>query len=128
MIFAIVGPKPAVVEGTDRPAWLPDQATEVFHRSQKGFGWWRAAEFTIREEDFRAYAATKGWELFEERDDRQFVAVQMMLSPEDREFNPEDFVTMDKALVYEHRKRNNGGVLMVFDPSTSRAYYSESHR
>ena len=39
VVFAIAGPKPEVVEGTDRPEWLPEQATQIFHRSREGFGW-----------------------------------------------------------------------------------------
>jgi hypothetical protein len=128
VILVIAGPKPPVVDGTDRPAWLPEQATKIFHRSQEGFGWWRAAEFTISEEDLRAYAAKKGWELSEEQNYIQPSLVHMMLLPEGSDFNPEDFGPMERALVYEKRQPNNGGVLMVFDPLTSRAYYSESHR
>ena len=68
LIFAIVGPRPDAVEGTDRPSWMPVAATDIFYRSQEGFGWWKAAEFTISESDFRAFAAKEGWSLTEEAD------------------------------------------------------------
>jgi len=128
VILLITGPRRPVVEGMDRPPWLPEQATKIFHRSQEGFGWWKAAEYTISEEDLRAYAAKKGWDLSEEENYMQPSLVRMMLGRQGRDFNPEDFGRMKRALVYEKRKPNNGGVLIVFDPSTSRAYYSESHR
>lgn len=107
---------------------MPEQASEVFHRSQEGFGWWKAAEFTISEEDFRAYAAKKGWELLEEQDYPRYGPAQQMLWSEKREITDDDRAPIPRALVYERRRRNNGGLRVVFDPSTSRAYYHESHR
>ena len=68
LMFAFTGPRADVVEGTDRPSWLPVSSTDVFYRSQEGFGWWKAAEFTISESDFRVFAAKQGWSLTEEAD------------------------------------------------------------
>ena len=127
LIFAIVGPRPDAVEGTDRPSWLPVTATDVFYRSQEGFGWWKAAEFTISESDFRAFAAKQGWSLTEEADFSRPGHLEL-IRPRGRELTDDDVMGIPHALVYERRASNNGGVTVAFDPSTSKAYYSASHR
>ena len=127
VIFAIAAPRPAVVEGTDRPEWLPEQATNIYHRSQEGFGWWKAAEFTISETDFRDYATKRGWQLVEAKDFSKFSTLQL-LKAEGSSFSEEDFKPISWALVYERRASNNGGITVGLDLNTNRAYYSESHR
>ena len=127
VVFAIVGPRPAVVEGTNRPEWLPEQATNIFHRSQEGFGWWKAAEFTISETDFRDYAAKRGWQLVEAKDFAKFSTLQH-LKAEGGSLSEEDFKPISRALVYERRASNNGGITVGLDLNTHRAYYTESHR
>jgi hypothetical protein len=127
VIFAIAGPRPAVVEGTDRPEWLPERATNVFHRSQEGFGWWKAAEFTISETDFREYANRRGWDLVEANDFSKITTLAL-LKNEGSSFSEEDFKPIARALVYERRASNNGGITVGLDLSTHRAYYNESHR
>jgi len=127
LFFAIAGPRPDVVEGTERPSWLPESATDIFYRSQEGFGWWKAAEFTISEEDFRAYATNKGWTLSEERN-RSKPGLIELIRPKGRKLTEEDVIPIPRALVYERRASNNGGVTVAFDLSASRAYYTESHR
>lgn len=127
VVFAIAGPKPAVVEGTDRPEWLPEQATQIFHRSREGFGWWKAAEFTISEKDFRAHAEMRGWKLVEVKNLSKIQTLQF-LRPSGTAFSEEDSKPIPRALVFERRASNNGGISVSFDFSTDRAYYNESHR
>lgn len=127
LIFAIVGPRPSVVEGTDRPSWLPTAATDIFYRSQEGFGWWRAAEFTISESEFRALAAKEGWSLTEEANYPRPGHLEL-IRPKGRELTEDDIKGIPHALVYERRASNNGGITVAFDPSTSKAFYSASHR
>lgn len=127
VVFAIVGPSPAVVEGTDRPEWLPEQATNIFHRSQEGFGWWKAAEFTISEADFRKYADKHGWQLVETKGFSRILTLQLLRS-EGVAFSEEDFKPIARALVYERRASNNGGITVGLDLNTHRAYYNETHR
>jgi hypothetical protein len=127
LIFAIAGPRPDVVEGTERPSWIPESATEVFHRSQEGFGWWKAAEFTISEEDFRTCAASKGWNLSEAHNLSKPGFIEL-LRPRDRKITEADVTLIPRALVYERRASNNGGITVALDLTASRAYYTESHR
>ena len=127
VLFAISGPRPDVVEGIDRPEWLPEHATSIFHRSQEGFGWWRAAEFTISETDFRGYAAKQGWQLVEVNDLSNSLALQMLRSDVET-YSEEDFKPIARALVYDSRASNNGGITVALDLSNNRAYYMESHR
>jgi hypothetical protein len=127
VFFAITGPRPAVVEGTDRPEWLPEQATNIHHRSQEGFGWWKAAEFTISETDFRALADKRGWQLEEVKDFSKTTTLALLRS-DGVTITEEDFKPIPRALVYERRATNNGGLSVGLDLSTHRAYYNESHR
>lgn len=127
VIFAIVGPRPDAMEGTDRPSWLPVTATDIFYRSQEGFGWWKAAEFTISESDFRAFAAKEGWSLTEEVDYSRPGHLEL-IRPKGRELTEHDIRGIPHALVYERRASNGGGITVAFDPSTSKAYYSANHR
>ena len=127
LIFGIAGPRPEVHEGTERPSWLPVASTDVFYRFQVGFGWWKAAEFTIAESDFRAFAAKEGWTLTQETDFPRPGHLQL-LRPKGREPSEDDLITIPRALVYDRRAGNNGGITVAFDPSESKAYYAESHR
>jgi len=72
LCYAIFGPRPPVGAAADRTEWLSEQATDIVHRSQEGFGCWRVAEFTINEADFRAYAAKRGCEEVEVKENQQF--------------------------------------------------------
>lgn len=126
VFYAIAGPQPEPVEGTDRPDWLPAAATDVFHRSREGFGKYREAEFTISERDFRAYAAARGWALEEN-------AYVIRPSPRAQPAHAGVMATEEyrapipRALVHDGIKKNGGGTRVVFDISSSRAYYSYSH-
>jgi len=128
LIYAIVGPRPSPVQGTDRPDWLPPTASNVFHRSQEGFGWWKVAEFTITEADLRTYATEHGWTLHEELN--YHLPCHELLKPLTKPYTEKDFLAevIPTALVYQHLASNNGGITFAFDPSTSRAYYLETHR
>lgn len=128
MIYAIAGPSPSAVQGTDRPEWLPATASNIFHRSQKGFGWWKVAEFTITETDLRSYAAERGWDFHEELN---YLRPSIeLLKPRAKPYTDKDYLAsfIPRALVYQHLASNNGGITFAFDPSTSRAYYLETHR
>jgi hypothetical protein len=128
LVFLVIcGPRPEPVEGTERPPWLPVTCSDVFYRSQEGFGWWKDAEFTIGESDLRAFAAAQGWDLHEELN--HFPSTRFKLrKPKDRPAIEEDFQTIPRALVYERRASNNGGITLVYDLEKRRGYYSASHR
>lgn len=128
IFFVICGPRPAPVTGTDRPPWLPPVATNIFHKSQEGFGWWRAAEFTITESEFRTYAKSHGWQLIEREDVMPPGQLELGRSAIVRNRDEEELVVIQKALVYEKRAANNGGITIAFDPANNRAYFSQSHR
>ncbi|HSP41462.1 MAG TPA: hypothetical protein VLO11_01200 [Luteolibacter sp.] len=129
IFYAICGPRPKPVSGTDRPDWLPATATDVFHKSQGGFGWWRAAEFTISEVDFRAYADSRGWHLTEAQNvippGLYHLGRPSVIRNKDGE---EQLVLIPKALLYQKLASNNGGIRAAYDLEAQRAYYSESHR
>jgi hypothetical protein len=128
IIYAIVGPSPSPVEGTYRPEWLPPTASNIFHRSQGGFGWWKVAEFTITEADLRTYADERGWTFHEELN--YTPPCRELLKPLTKPYTEQDYLAniIPRALVYQHLAINNGGITFVFDPSTSHAYYLETHR
>jgi len=134
----VLWPRPKPVEGWERPPWLPTAASDVHYQSQEGFGWWRVAQFTITEKDLRAYATERGWRL-QERLDYPLAWMRSLApakaSPKSEEAEKEgnvgfdsEFFAIPRALVSENFQANGGGVRLAFDPATSRAYYSESHR
>lgn len=125
LVFA--GPKSPVLEGTQRPDWLPEGAVDVYYRSRDGFGWWKAAEFSIGEKEFRAYAAAQGWTLSEERNFEPS-GILGLLRPEGVSLSERDRKPIDRALIYERRAGNNGGIIVAYDLATHRAYYSSNHR
>ena len=127
-LVLVISIRPEVVEGTDRPSWLPETATGVSYRSRGGFGWSKVAEFTISEKDFRAYAAAQGWVL-SGKSNYSPPTLQILRQPHDRPFTAgDDLKLLPQALVYERRAANNGGITVAFDPLTARAYYHQSHR
>lgn len=123
MIFLAVafGYNPAPVDGTDRPDWVPNSATEIRSRTKDGFGWWRVAEFTISEDEALAYADLQGWEL-EERSSYSPPGLRL-LDPE----RAKSINSFTDGLVYEDRKPNNGGTWFSFDRASSRGFVFLNH-
>lgn len=112
LFVAISGIGQTVVGRTDRPDWLPKEATRITYYSQGGLAWSRTAKFTIAEESFRAYATERGWTVEEVKDYRL----------------PWKALVIPRALIYEKRLSNAGGISVAFNCATSRAYYDESGR
>lgn len=116
---------PEVVEGRDRPEWLPASATRVFHRSSNLMGRWREAVFTISEEDFRAYAAAKGWTLREVKN-QPLPDWAISIRQKEDGMREKGAPMVARMLEHEDAEANLGGEVLVFDRDASRAYYWES--
>jgi len=52
----------------------------------------------------------------------------LLLLPKGELPTGEDLTLFPRALLYERRASNGGGVTLHFDPVSSRAFFSESHR
>ena len=107
--------------------WLPLEASDISYIETEGFGWNRFSEFTISEPKLRVFAEENQWSL--EATENVFVHMRSILGePPLREFygDPADYIL--RALVYEDRKENRGGVTLTYDLDTGRAYLHTSHR
>src|SRR5690625_1313300 len=130
LILAFVGcsSEPEIRKNVDFVEWLPGNASEISYYSRDGFGWFRFAEGTMAEENFRSFAASNGWDL-EEKENVSVNMRSVLGEPPLREV--QEGIEMDMvrdALVYEDRKPNGGGMTWVFDRETDRFYFNESHR
>jgi hypothetical protein len=118
--FALSDPRSAPVEGTDCPSWLPPAASNVLHRSQDGFGWWKKAEFIISESNLNTYAAGRGWKL-QELEHYVPVLSLPLFNSADRKATNVKIRVISKALVYQRLQNNNGGIVFVYTGSRLRA-------
>lgn len=128
VVFLARPTAPRIVENVDSVEWLPGEASDISYYVREGFGWFRFAEGTMTESDFRSFAASNGWTLKEKKD--VHVAGRSVLGrPPLREvYRGIEMDMVVAALVYENRRPNGGGVTWVFDRETSRFYFDESHR
>ena len=69
----------------------------------------------------------RGWKLVEVKNLSKTQTLQF-LRPSGTAFSEEDSKPIPRALVFERRASNHGGISVSFDFSTDRAYYNESHR
>ena len=79
------------------------------------------------EAEFRVFTAIKGWSVSE---GQNFSRVQFLqlLRPEGTPISDDDLTPIPRALIYQRRASNNGGVTVALDLSINRAYYIASHR
>ncbi len=122
-VSIVLRARPAIEVGTTRPDWLPETASDILYHSQSRFGWWKAAQFTINEEDFKKFAANQEWLLTEQSNESPVSEAAMRL----KETTPVNTTLIARALVFENLRINGGGLIVFYDRSTSRAYYSVSH-
>lgn len=128
LIFLARPNAPVIEENVESVDWLPPEASDISYYSREGFGWFRFAEGTMTEEDFRAFAVSNDWDL-EEKENVSVHMRSVLGRPPPREVR--EGIEMDRvrdALVYENRRPNGGGITLVFDRETDRFYFSESHR
>lgn len=125
--YVLLYPQEAVRRNVDAVDWLPPTASDISYYERTGFGWVRCAEFSIVRDDLLAYATANGWQL-EPVTNIAAPICPALLVPFTQTDNPLSAGTISNGLRYKNRHPNGGGITIVYDPATSRCYYSASHR
>ncbi len=110
-----------------RVDWLPPEATDVTFVKTDGFGWINCYECTIPRPPLERLAAAKGWVL-ESRTgvSNGFRAMLGLPKLKSTEHGASDLVS--RALVYQQRQSNGGGITVIYDLDAGRLFVFESHR
>jgi hypothetical protein len=107
--------------------WLPTEASDITYAQSDGFGWFQSYECTISREALDKLALKEGWKL--EAKDAVFASLRSVLGlPALREFGGTKMDLVPKALFYEDRKPNGGGVTVIYDLELGRLFVHKSHR
>ena len=118
---------PKVEKNVDSVEWLPSTASKTSYIERTGMGGLKIAEFSITQDDFEAFAKDNEWVLKEEEN----VSIHFrdyITTDETAAQRPFEENILERALVYENRHSNGGGITLVYDPNLSMGYYSYSHR
>ncbi|HTQ30862.1 MAG TPA: hypothetical protein VMI53_06595 [Opitutaceae bacterium] len=119
-------------------AWLPAEASDVTYVKRDGFGWVICYDCKLPKEALDRLAQKEGWKLVPKNDVTTGLRNILCPSPPKKKTDPHDVVTVDlghepnppavrKALFYENRHPNGGGVTVIYDLDTSRLFVHKSH-
>ncbi len=107
--------------------WLPTEASDITYAQSDDFGWFQCYECTISRDAVAKLAQREGWKL--EVKENVFASLRSSLGlPALREVDGKKMDLVPKALFYEDRKPNNGGVTVIYDLELGRLFVHRSHR
>ncbi len=118
--------------------WLPAEATDVTYAKREGFGWVTCYECRLPKEAFERFARKQGWTLTPKSDVTTGLRLFLFPSPPTKNVERNGVVVVDsepkasdsvsKALFYEKRHPNGGGITVIYDLEKERLFVCESHR
>ncbi len=110
-----------------RVDWLPVEASDISYAQKDGMGWLQSYECSLPRETLDKLAQTEGWKL--EAKENISTGLRSTLGlPALREIDGMKVDLVPKALFYEDRKPNGGGVTVIYDLELGRLFVSKSHR
>ena len=118
--------------------WLPAEASDVTYAKREGFGWFTCYECSLPREAFDQFARKEGWQMTPKSDVSTGLRGVLDLPATKHKAEPNGVVTVDlnnaqsmpvvkKALFYEDRHQNGGGVTVIYDLDAGRLFVHESH-
>jgi len=105
-----------------RVDWLPAEASDVTYAKREGFGWFTCYECNLPRVVFDRLAQKEEWKLEPKNDVSSGLRLVLKLSP------PTEIDSVARALFYEKRQPNGGGVTVIYDLDAARLFVYESHR
>ena len=119
--------------------WLPAEASDVTYAKREGFGWFTCYECKFPREAFEQFARKEGWQLIPKSDISTGLRSVLDLPATKDKTEPNGVISVDlnqvqdmsavkKALSYEDRHQNGGGVTVIYDLDAGRLFVHESHR
>jgi hypothetical protein len=102
--------------------WLPPEASDVTYARSEGLGWFTCYECSLPRDAFDRLAQKEEWKLGPKNDVSSGLRLVLKLSP------PTEIHSVARALFYEKRQPNGGGVTVIYDLDASRLFVHESHR
>jgi len=105
-----------------RVDWLPADASDVTYAKRKGFGWFTCYECSLPRVALDRLAQKEEWKLEPKNDVSSGLRLVLKLSP------PTEIDSVARALFYEKRQPNGGGVTVIYDLDAARLFVHESHR
>ncbi len=118
---------PIIEKHLDSVDWLPPAASDISYFERKGFGWIKIYECSIDEIEFLKFAEQNSWQM-KEMGDASAHFRNLLGEPPLRIIHDVQVDIVPKALYFEDRKPNGGGVTVIYDKELKRLFYSSSHR
>ena len=107
--------------------WLPASASDITYARRKGFGWFLTYECKMPEADFRSWAQKEGWAI-QESTNVSVSGLRAILKLPNLTNSFGEPAPIERALLFERRKQNGGGTMVVYDLERGRLFFSQSHR
>jgi hypothetical protein len=127
LYFMIAPSKPTIRIGLAHVSWLPAAASNINSYERSGFGWIRLYECQFPEVDFRAYAASNGWEMSSATNVsipwRRALGLKPLRTIEG--IGEMDIVA--NAWIHSNRRQNGGGITAVYDIDSQLLHVMTSH-
>ena len=122
-----------------RVDWLPPEASDVTYAKRDGFGWFTCYECKMPREAFDRLAERAGWSPVPKNDVSTGLRLTLGQTGQTKPADKGGVITVDlnsdlglpivrKALFYEKRQSNGGGVTVVYDLDSGRLFVHESNR
>jgi hypothetical protein len=105
-----------------RVDWLPAEASDVTYAKREGLGWFTCYECSLPRVALDRLAQKEEWKLEPKNDVSSGLRLVLKLSP------PTEIDSVARALFFEKRQPNGGGVTVIYDLDAARLFVHESHR
>jgi len=127
VLFAFSSNRQASGKHLARVDWLPSEASDVTYVKREGFGWFTCYECSLPREVFDRLAQKRDWKP-EPKNDVSTGLRHVLGLPALKKTDYGEIDLVAKALFYEKRQPNGGGITVIYDLDASRLFVHESHR
>lgn len=126
--FGLAYSHPESGTGLSSVGWLDSKASDISYYRANDFGGAFAYEFRISIVDFETLARERSWQIAPLTEPRHTMRYSFFLPESDARRQTPQFAEVERGLFYEKRRPNGGGVTVIYDTNTLRAYVFQSSR
>lgn len=108
--------------------WLDSRASDISYFRANDFSGNFAYEFHISTADFEALARERGWLVAPITERRSIMRYTFFLPKTNALLHGPPIFELDRGMFYERRRPNGGGITVMYDANSLRAYVNQSSR